>query len=378
MQTSIEQRMLGSLQHKTNKGNLRILAPPTGTVDFSSNDYIGFARNPSMRRTLLKGIEEASPLRIGAGGSRLSSGNSQLAMDLEDKIAAFHGTESCLLFGSGYIANSGLISTIAKPGDICLCDSRIHMSIREGMRLSKATSVYWDHNSIESLEGKLSACPKHTQCFVLVESVYSCDGSLTPLGPIADLCATHGAELIVDEAHATGVFGKNGAGLTESLGNPACLLARIHTFGKALGSYGAAILGSSLLKSYLLNSCKSLIYTTMLPYPLLISINDAYNLLPNANGQREALHRLIAYFKAQAGSLADSLLPSCSPIQSLLLPKGKNARAAALEIQNGGYDVRPMTFPTVPKDHERIRICLHSFNTEGEIDGLVKILKRCL
>ena len=221
---------------------------------------------------------------------------------------------------------------------------------------------------------QLEALLKETksQVFVAVESVYSMDGDFAQLKEIGALCKKHNASLIVDEAHATGVFGKNGQGSICELGLENEVFARLITYGKAMGCHGAAVLGSTLLKNYLMNFARSFIYTTAAPLNNLYAIKSAYDLLQQSEEQITALKINISSFKSKIKTVAAiNLHESSSPIQSIIIPGNERVRNIAAQIQSKGFDVRPLVSPTVPVGQERIRICLHAFNTEKEIEDLV-------
>ncbi|MCL4171189.1 UNVERIFIED_CONTAM: hypothetical protein GTU68_025567, partial [Idotea baltica] len=249
--------MQDALDARQAQGLLRQLPTPIGErIDFCSNDYLGFAHT----------LRVAAPTSGGATGSRLISGNSTLAEALEQQIANFHGAEAALLFPSGYAANIGLLPAVAGRGDTIVYDKLIHASLRDGIRLSRAKALSFAHNDLTDLIKKLQN--PEGQTFVVIESVYSMDGDQAPLTDIVNICQQYDALLIVDEAHGTGVIGKRDQ-----------VWARVHTFGKAIGSHGAAIVGSQLLKSYLLNFARSFIYATALPDHTLLSIQAAYSAL---------------------------------------------------------------------------------------------------
>lgn len=356
------------------RNNLRHLEPCRGAIDFSSNDYLGFASDADLIHSAIDHWIRNVPSQIGSGGSRVSSGNSTLAVDLESEIAHFHQAAAALIFGSGYHANVGLLSSVMGPNDLCFHDTRIHMSARHGIRLSGAQPIPWQHNDTEDLCKRLSAAHPHSRRFVVAESVYSCDGSLAPLAQIADLCDRYGAHLIIDEAHAIGILGPHGAGLGMTILHHPCLLARVFTFGKSLGTYGAAVAGSADLNTFLVNNSIPFIYTTMLPYPILASIRTAYQLLPKVEPLRRKLNSLIDYFNIATKQRYLSCIDSSTPIQAILTPKGQSARLLSETLIQMGFDVRPMTYPSVPRESARLRICLHTFNTETEIDALLEAL----
>ena len=272
-----------ALQKREEENLLRQLKHETQLVDLSSNDYLGFARNTKFNQDTYKEIEKTGFHLSGSTGSRLLTGNTRYAENLEEKIAAFHHVEAALLFNSGYTANLGLLSSIAQREDTFIYDSFCHASIIDGIRLGKAERKYkFEHNDVADLEKKLRHATGNV--FIVVESIYSMDGDFAPLPEIINLCKQSGAHLIVDEAHSTGVFGPEGKGITVAEKSEADVFARVFTFGKALGTHGAVVAGAKTLKDYLINFSRPIIYTTALPFHALASINVAYNYLPGFYG----------------------------------------------------------------------------------------------
>ncbi len=361
--SSFLQKMQDELDTRQAQGLLRQLPTPIGErIDFCSNDYLGFARK----------LRVTSPTSGGATGSRLISGNSALAEALEQQIADFHSAEAALLFPSGYAANIGLLPAVAGRGDTIVYDKLIHASLRDGIRLSRAKALSFVHNDLTDLVKKLQST--EGQVFVVVESVYSMDGDQAPLAAIVDICQQHGALLIVDEAHGTGVIGKRGEGLVSALGLEDQVWARVHTFGKAIGSHGAAIVGSQLLKSYLLNFARSFIYATALPEHTLLSIQAAYEALFTGS-EVAILQERVRYFLANCPAcLRTALIPSTTPIQAVICPGNAQVMKLAAHLQENNLAILPIRYPTVSQGEERLRICLHSFNTNEEIDQLLNIL----
>ncbi len=357
-----ENRIKAALSSREQEGRLRRLSVGRG-ADFCSNDYLGFARS---------GVLQAEG-GSGSTGSRLISGNSELAESLEAQLARFHGAEAALLFTSGYSANVGLLSAVPGRGDAVFYDELVHASIRDGIRLSFAKAAGFRHNDISSLAEKMSRIKGRR--FVVVESLYSMDGDFAPLRELAELCEKERAALIVDEAHATGVYGTRGEGLTAEAGLCSRVFARVHTFGKALGCHGAAVVGSRLLCDYLINFSRPFIYTTALPPHALMLIQKAYQLLPQASEERRRIRQHTVNFMEALGPAAERLTPGESQIRSIICPGNHQVRALSLRLQAAGYDVRPVLSPTVPAGTERIRICLHSFNTDEEISGLAAELR---
>lgn len=352
------------LKEREAQDALRRLRLPEGKVDFCSNDYLGVVKNG-----LLGVITEDAH---GSGGSRLLAGNYPLVEETELAIAAFHGGQAALIFNSGYDANLGLLSSVPQRGDVILYDALSHASIRDGIRLSLAQAYGFAHNDLGELGAKLEKFSGGGTVFVVTESVFSMDGDFAPLREMAALCRQYNAQLIVDEAHATGVVGAKGEGLVQELGLENECFARVYTFGKAVGCHGAAVVGSTLLRVYLINFSRSFIYTTALPPASVRAIARAYALLPGLDAERERLRLLIGRFRQ--APIAWQRLDSITPIQVVIVPGNAAVRGLADRLQEAGLDVRPIMSPTVEKGKERLRIVLHSFNTEEEVDRLTHLL----
>jgi len=318
---------------------------------------------------------QAKKITEGSTGSRLITGNSAIAESLEGLIATYHNAESALLFNSGYDANVGLFSSVPQRGDTIFYDELVHASIRDGIRLSYANAYSFRHNDFQHLK-ELFKLAKGT-VYVAVESVYSMDGDMAPLNDLVELCEWSSANLIVDEAHATGVFGPYGKGYVSEKMLENKVFARVHTYGKAMGAHGAAVVGSKLLRDYLINFARSFIYTTALPYHSLIAIRCAYALLTENEEIIASLHSNIKFFNTLMTAKSQiQIIKSNSSIQSIIIPGNEEVKKIAGTIQNSGFDVRPIMSPTVPSGKERLRICIHAFNNEEEIKGVVQIMEQ--
>ncbi|MES2062053.1 MAG: 8-amino-7-oxononanoate synthase [Bacteroidota bacterium] len=364
---SSEKYIQTKLDERKMLGNYRILRPESTLTDFCSNDYLGFARSPFLKDDTQREIDSHPQSLNGATGSRLISGNLAYAEELEKQIAAFHQAEAGLLFNSGYDANVGLFSSLPQKGDTIICDELIHASIIDGARLSYANRYTFRHNDMESLEGKLKQAKGI--CYVVIESVYSMDGDTPPILPILKLTEQYGAHLIVDEAHAVGLYPQ---GLISHLGLQDNVFARVVTFGKALGCHGAIVLGSNILRQYLINFARSFIYTTAASFHQLAAVKMAYQLATRSGSDIIQLQQNIQYFKSKVQAHNNyPLLQSDSAIQCIILGSNDKAKQAAQQLQTSGLDVRPILSPTVAQGAERIRICLHSYNTTEEIALLV-------
>lgn len=343
---------------------LRTLPEPGQGIDFCSNDYLGLARQPF--------DPPAESSLFGATGSRLISGNHEAYNRLESSLADFLQTESALVYGSGYQANLGLISSVTTRHDTILYDELAHASIRDALQLATARSFAFRHNDSQHLREKLQRAGGRV--FVVVESIYSMDGDEAPLREIAELCAEAGAALIVDEAHAIGVIGPGGSGLSVELGLAREVWARVVTFGKALGSHGAAVIGSRLLRDYLINFSRPFIYTTGMPPETIHRISESVQYV-RRHDLVDLLRMRIELFQSRLSDRVRlRLIPSRSAIQSLVVPGNDEIKQLAGELQAAGFQVLPILHPTVPKGKERIRICLHVFNREADILRLADTL----
>ncbi|WP_400191485.1 aminotransferase class I/II-fold pyridoxal phosphate-dependent enzyme [Hymenobacter sp. B81] len=373
-------RLARHLRQREVAGTRRRLAlPPAGQIDFASNDYLGLARAPALRAALQRAVADAP--RLGSTGARLLTGNSAPAQDLEADIAAFHGSEAALLFNSGYAANLGLFSALPRRADVIFYDEASHASVKDGIRASFATAYSFRHNDVADLRRRLDqlTLAADAAVFVAVEALYSMGGDAAPLRELAVACTAAGAHLLVDEAHSVGLYGPRGEGLVTALSLDGQVLARVVTFGKALGGQGAAVLGPALLRDYLLNFSRPFIYTTAPPDYALAPLRAAYALLPTLGAERARLLALSAYAHAQLSGLgAGHLPPDCRVILPLRLPhySASRVRELAAAVQAAGFDVRAIVPPTVPPGQQCLRVIVHSFNTESEIDGLTAVLRR--
>ncbi len=345
------------LSSRKKAGNLRTLQPSHyNLIDFASNDYLGLAKSMG---TTTGG---------GATGSRLLTGNSQLAFEIEELLARFHGYEAALLCNCGYMANLALMMTVAGEQDAIFFDVAVHASIRDGIRLSRAQAFAFRHNDCMHLEKRLKNSSSKGTCFICVESIYSTDGSIAPLEAICEVAARYGAHVIVDEAHATGVWGPQGRGLVAHLGLTKAVFAHVVTFGKALGTFGACILSSAFVKEGLINFATPFIYTTALPLCVLHAIRASYERFPYMEKERNHIYQLIAVFS----SLCERA--SRTQVQFIRCPGNRALREAALKMRACGFDVSPLMSPTVARGEERLRICLHAFNTREELTILCREL----
>ncbi|KAF8940522.1 hypothetical protein BGZ58_006018 [Dissophora ornata] len=348
MRSQIEGQLKAQLESRKTRSLLRSLVViPESSADFSSNDFLGLARNPALGSRFLKELasfpKHSPPL--GSTGSRLLDGNSRYAEDLEVIIANFHHAEAALIFNSGFDANVGFFSSVPQPGDVILYDEYIHASVHDGMKVSRAgVKKAFLHNDLHHLAELLqnirredgeraavsSESPKERNIFVAVESVYSMDGDTAPLREIVDLLEPH-----------------------------------------------AALVGPKILKDYLINYARPLIYSTFTSFSNLASVKSAYEMLISGETVKlvESVRGLITYFRSNIQIPEHMLLPSTSPIQGIIMDGNAKVNALSQQLIRAGLNVKPIRFPTVPKGKERVRICLHSHNTQEQVEQLIQIVQ---
>jgi 8-amino-7-oxononanoate synthase len=363
------------LENRKSNSSLRQLPPVVDLIDFASNDYLGLAKSETIFKATHQYLIDNAILQNGATGSRLLSGNHQLYTETEVYVARFHDSESALIFNSGYDANVGFFGSVPQKGDLILYDELCHASIRDGISLSNAKAYKFGHNDFEDLE-KLILRNPDSIIYIVTESVFSMDGDTPNLAELARLSNKHDCYLVVDEAHALGVFGDNGEGLVQMLGLQEHIFARIMAFGKGLGCHGAAVVGSQELSSYLVNFARSFIYTTGLSPHAVATILMAYNYLDNEKQSNTVLRENIIHFNQEKNMLGlkQLFVRSKSAIQSAIIPGNENVKSIAKQLQEKGFDVKAILSPTVPEGQERLRFCLHSYNSKEEISEVLTLL----
>ncbi len=369
----LPKKLQQKLTRRITQDSLRKLGPQTTLIDFSSNDYLGFAKCEAIFTKTHQFLAKKNIKINGATGSRLLSGNHTLYTEVETQLATLHEVETALIFNSGYDANIGFFASVPQRNDVILYDELIHASIRDGIQLSNAKSVKFKHNNIADLEEKTHRFAKTeaSEVYIVTESVFSMDGDSPDLTGMSQIIKKYtNVHFIVDEAHALGVFKY---GLLQQLGLEKTVFARIVTFGKGLGCHGAAILGSKQLQQYLVNFARSFIYTTGLSPHALATIKIGYDELLNSNA-KEKLQQNIQHFILEVNRLQLNFIKSSSAIHCCVIPSNKRVKNIALELQQKGFDVKPILSPTVPLNQERLRFCLHAYNSKQEITDVLEKL----
>ncbi len=373
----LERRQTGTLRTlapliRLGHGWVRPLDSGEKLLDFSSNDYLGLAEHPEVIGAARNYLEMFG---AGAGAARLMSGDLEINHLLEQEIARFKSTEAALLFGSGYLANTGIIPALAGRGDLIVTDRLNHASIYDGCLLSGARTIRFRHNDLNHLEQILQEKRnQYNSCLLVVESIYSMDGDRCPLMELVKLKKRFGFFLMVDEAHATGIYGENGAGIIEEDGVSDDVDIAMGTFGKALGSYGAYAAASREMVDYLVNRARTFIYSTALP-PAVVGASLASLYLVGSEVQhRLDLQAKVAFFKKQLrkNGLKDDFGPS--QIIPIMIGDSAKALAAAAELRRSGIYLKAVRPPTVPEGTARLRFSITNHHREEDLKRCAAIL----
>jgi len=338
-------------------------------VLLSSNNYLDLANHPEVKRAAAEALESYG---CGAGASRLISGTMELHTRLEAKLAEFEGTEAALVFGSGYHANTGVIPALMGPGDTIFSDELNHASIIDGCRLARADTQVFRHRDTGHLEELLASAPTPGQRLIVTDSVFSMDGDVARLPEIAALAGRYRAWVMVDEAHATGVFGPNGAGVVEETGLQGRIEIQMGTLGKALGSFGAYVAGSRVLIEWLINRARSFIYSTALPPPVLAAALAALHIVKTEPERRRRLWNNAAFLRQGLSGLGYRLVETESPILPVLIGDEEKTMALCAALLKHGvfaYGIRP---PTVPEGTARLRVTPTATHTDEELERALR------
>jgi 8-amino-7-oxononanoate synthase len=371
---SLDSYLKLKLNQREEENALRVLhTRPNTFIDFSSNDYLGFAQSIELKQNIDQSILELDlPIKNGTRGSRLLNGNYSFIEKIENELASFFKAQSALIFNSGYSANLGVLSSIPQKGDTIIYDELIHTSLKDGARLSFANRLSFKHNDPEDLLKKIQKA--QGKIFLVLESVYSMDGDLCALEELLKVAEPFKPIIIVDEAHGLGVIGEAGEGLVLSKKLEDKIDIRIYTFGKAMGVHGAVVVGSKVLKDYLINFSRSFIYTTALSPHSYVAISESIKLLKTSKESIDKLQYYVLHMNLFFKSI-HLYSTSNSAINTFILPGNDRVKNLSNKFLTNNMDIRPIMSPTVPVGSERLRICLHSYNTREELELLQSKLK---
>lgn len=341
-------------------------------INFSSNNYLGIANHPALAAAAKAAIDRYG---CGSGASRLISGNMTLHEELEAKLAQFKNTEAALVFNSGFQANIGVLATLAGEGDVILSDELNHASIIDGCRLSKAKTAVYSHGNLNELEAALQQAASARRRLIVTETIFSMDGDEAPLREIVELAEKYDAMVMVDEAHGTGIYGANGAGVVAKLGLASRVLVQMGTLGKALGGFGAYVAGSRALCDLLINRCRSFIFTTALPPAVMAMALAAIEVIQSEPQRREALWHNCRKLKQGLHALGFQLGASESPILPLIVGDAARCMAFSRALLDRGVFTQGIRPPTVPAGTSRLRITLMATHSDAQLDRALKVFE---
>ncbi len=365
---SLAQRLEARLAEIRTAGLTRVLRPPAG-IDLTSNDYLGLAQHPFLKQRMAEAV-----LREGCGstGSRLLRGEREAFSHVEAKFAHFKGADRALYFSSGYLANLAVLTTFPEPEDTIFSDEQNHASLIDGIRLSRAQKRVFPHNDVAALRGMLESAARENpdgQRFVVTESLFSMDGDEAPLREYAQVCAEHGAALIVDEAHAVGIYGASGSGLMEEIGISGAVFVSINTAGKAMGVSGAFVAGPELAMEYLLQRARPFIFSTAAPPAVAAAMDASLDVIAAEPERRQKLLANAALLRGELG------MGGRSQIIPYIVGENERAVAVAAAMQAEGFDVRAVRPPTVPPGTARLRISVNQGLSEGDLTRFARVLR---
>lgn len=353
---------------------MRTLAPPSG-IDFCSNDYLGLASDPRIRDRMAAAIRSEG---CGSTGSRLIRGERAAFSRIERRFATFKGTEAALYFGSGYAANVGVLSALLEPGDVVFSDSLNHASLIDGMRLGRADRVVFPHGDARALRERLEASPETGQRFIVTESIFSMDGDAAPLARYAELCRASGAALIVDEAHAVGLYGERGTGLIEAAGVSSDVFLSINPAGKALGVSGAFVAGSAAIIQYLIQRARSFFFSTAPPPAIAAALDASLDLIESEPERRVRVLQLAQRLRGLFARAGLHVPAGDSPIVPVILGENDAAMRVTEAMRALDFDVRAIRPPTVPVGTARLRISVHADLDEAMLERLAQSLQKAV
>lgn len=365
-----EQQLLRTLRPITPAGGTNVCIAGRTLINFSSNDYLGLSQHPFLKETAIQYVERYG---VGFGSSRLVSGNYEIFESIEQKLAQLKGTQSALLFSTGYQLNLTVLHALSKLGARFICDRLCHNSLLSGATLNKANFARYKHNDLADLQTKLDSKDwDHCSPWIISQSVFGMDGDLADIPGLNSVANKSNCALFIDEAHATGVFGDNGMGLATGLTVPSIIMG---TFGKGLGSFGAYIACSSELREYLVNFCPGFIYTTALPPSVLGAIDAALQIVPTLKKERTHLHALSSYTRNRLKDLGYDIGTSASHIIPVIVHDDGAAVSLAQYLEDAGIFAAAIRPPTVPSGTARLRISLSALHNETHVDRLIEALR---
>ncbi len=366
------QGLYRQLHHVEGEQGPTIILDGQEVLNLSSNNYLGLANHPAIRAAAKEALDRYA---CGSGASRLISGNMTLHLKLEESVAKLKGTDAALVFNSGFQANVGLLSTLVGEGDVIFSDDLNHASIIDGCRLSRARVVIYPHCDLDRLESELKRIPQKNRRLIVTETVFSMDGDIAPVREIVELASRHGAMVMVDEAHATVVFGPNGGGIVEELGLGEGVLVQMGTLGKALGGFGAYVAGSRNLRDFLINRCRSFIFTTSLPPVVIAMAISAIDIIKSEPERRRVLRENSQILREGLEKMGYSLGRSGSQIIPLMVGEGPKCMSMAEHLLRKGVYAQGIRPPTVPPGTSRLRIAPMATHTREQLERALKAFK---
>jgi 8-amino-7-oxononanoate synthase len=369
---AFEERIRRRLLELEQAGLRRVLQIPSG-IDLSSNDYLGLANHPRVKQRMAEAVLAEG---CGSTGSRLLRGERAAFSAVERRFAAFKGTEASLYFGSGYAANLSVLTTFLERHDIVFSDAQNHASIVDGIRLSRAKRIKFRHCDVVDLARRIRSAPQDTPRFLITESLFSMDGDFPPLADYAQLCRETGTVLIVDEAHAVGVYGSRGSGLIEQTGCIDSVFLSIDTAGKALGACGAFVSGPSWAVDYLIQRARPFMFSTAPPPSIAAALDASLSLIEDEPERRQRLQDLSTVLRTTLAERSVNIGQSESQIIPIILGDNQRAKAIARELQEEGFDVRAIRPPAVPPGTARLRVSVNANLTEAALLHFAEAVQR--
>ena len=370
--TSLERRLREQLALLEKSGLLRSMRPPAG-IELSSNDYLGLSAHPLLLQSMAEAIAGEG---CGSTGSRLLTGARDSFAELECRFAAFKGAERALYFSSGYLANLAVLTTLPEAGDVIFSDERNHASLIDGSRLSRARRVIFPHGDPSALAKLLAGETTGAQKFVVTESLFSMDGDIAPLAAYAALCREHQAALIVDEAHAVGIYGDRGSGLLEMTGTEP--LVSVDTAGKALGVCGAFVSGPAWVIDSLIQQARPFMFSTAPPPSVASALQASLTVIETEPWRRHQLLTRSAYLRRRLQETGIMVPDAVSQIIPVIIGENDRSLRVAESLQREGFDVRAIRPPSVPPGTARLRLSVHAGLTEAVLDRFVAALAGAL